>query len=363
MKALVVITGRGLGGDAVIGMNIIKSLESKGFDCELALDSSAPGILFEKNGYSWYKISIPQAGGHAANKITTIKAGLKTIGAVFKCRNLIKKVKADIVVGVIGGGAVVGCLGAKLAKVPAVGVLSTPLDTKVCTKLNTCIVFPEAHMFRQSVIPENVYRSYFPVAPNILKGNKEIGLEKIKEHCRKEKEKNPNAIDFDENKKTILFSSGSTIFEKMAKAVSDYSKLTDKYNIILVGLPLKEEYYDWFDDESMIYLSYIDWIKDLYEIIDLAVLTDDGMMLQEAMVCNLPSIALLRVKYGRYHDMADVFEGAVFEANNDNLSNVIENVMNNLSEVKLKTKDYGEKIINSSENIANIILNEYKKSN
>jgi len=361
MKALVVITGRGLGGDAVIGMNIIKALESKGLDCELALDSSAPGILFERNGYSWHKISIPQAGGHAANKVTTIKAGFKTIKAAFESRRLIKKIKADVVVGVIGGGAVVGCIGAKLAKTPAVGILSTPLDTKVCTKLNTCIVFPEAHMFREKEIPENVYKSYFPVAPNILKGNKEIALEKIKLHSEKEKEKNPNAISFDENKKTILFSSGSTIFEKMARGVADYSKITDKYNIVLVGLPLKEEYYDWFDDEYMIYLGYIDWIKDLYELADLAVLTDDGMMLQEAMVCNLPSIGLLRVKYGRYHNMASVFKGAVFEADNDNLSDVIEEVMSNLDEVKLRTEDYSEKIVNSAENIANIILKECKK--
>lgn len=361
MKALVVVTGRGLGGDAVIGLNIIKALENKGFDCEIALDYNAPGILFEKNGYSWHKISIPQAGGHAANKLTTIKAGFKTIKAAFESRSLIKKLKADVVVGVIGGGAVVGCVGAKLAKTPAVGILSTPLDTKVCTKLNTCIVFPEAHMFRQESVPDNVHKSYFPVSSNILKGNKKEGFEKIKQHCKQVKEKNPKAVDFDESKKTILFSSGSTIFEKMARGVSDYSEINTKYNIVLVGLPLKDEYYDWFDEEKMIYLGYIDWIKDLYEIIDLAVLTDDGMMLQEAMVCHLPSIALLRVKYGRYHNMASVFKGAVFEADNDNLGNVIEEVMKKIDDIKSKTKSYGDKIINSSENIADIILNEAQK--
>ena len=93
----------------------------------------------------------------------------------------------------------------------------------------------------------------------------------------------------------------------MARGVSDYSKLTDKYNIVLVGLPLEDEYYDWVDEEHMIYLGYINWINDLYELIDLAVLTDDGMMLSEAMTCHLPTIALLRVKYGRYHNMAQVF--------------------------------------------------------
>ncbi len=360
MKALVVVTGRGLGGDAVIGLNIIKSLESRGIECEIALDSSAPGILFEKNGYSWHKISIPQAGGHAASKVTTLKAGLKTIKASFQCRSLIKKIKADVVVGAIGGGAVVGCLAAKIAGTPAVGILSTPLDTKVCTKLNKCIVFPEAHMFRENTIPENVKRSYFPVPSNILEGDRNNAIVKIKEHCKNEIEKNPNAVDFDENKKTILFSSGSTIFEKMARGVSDYSNLTDKYNIVLVGLPLEEEYYDWFKPEKMIYLSYIDWLKDLYKIVDLAVLTDDGMMLSEAMMCHIPTIALLRVKYGRYHNMKEVFEGAVFEAENDNLAQTIEEVILKLDEVKAKTIVYGDKIAISEDLIADTIINEIK---
>ena len=38
MKALVVVTGRGLGGDASIAINVIKTLEKHGIDCEIALD-------------------------------------------------------------------------------------------------------------------------------------------------------------------------------------------------------------------------------------------------------------------------------------------------------------------------------------
>ena len=49
MKALIVITGRGLGGDSVIAYNIIEGLEAKGVQCEIALDESAPGLLFKKN--------------------------------------------------------------------------------------------------------------------------------------------------------------------------------------------------------------------------------------------------------------------------------------------------------------------------
>ena len=74
MKALIVITGRGLGGDSVIAYNIIEGLEAKGVQCEIALDESAPGLLFKKKGRTWHKIKIPQAGGHAATKASSVKA-------------------------------------------------------------------------------------------------------------------------------------------------------------------------------------------------------------------------------------------------------------------------------------------------
>ena len=94
MKVLLVVTGRGLGGDAAIALNLIKSFEKKGVNCEIALDESAPGILFKKHGYSWHKISIPQAGGHAATKLSAAKGALKLITATFKARSLIKREKS-----------------------------------------------------------------------------------------------------------------------------------------------------------------------------------------------------------------------------------------------------------------------------
>ena len=195
MKALLVVTGRGLGGDAAIALNLIKTLEKKGVECEIALDESAPGVLFEKNGYSWHKISIPQAGGHAATKLTAAKGALKLITATFKAKSLIKRLDVDFVIGVLGGGAIVGSLGAKLARKKAFSLISTPLDSKVCPKLNQCFAFPEIYYFRQETLPENIDKSFYPLADNIGQGDASIALSELK--------KFPN---FDENKKTIIFS-------------------------------------------------------------------------------------------------------------------------------------------------------------
>lgn len=48
MKALFIVTGRGLGGDSMIALNTIRAFEKRGIQCEVALDSSASWTLFKK---------------------------------------------------------------------------------------------------------------------------------------------------------------------------------------------------------------------------------------------------------------------------------------------------------------------------
>jgi UDP-N-acetylglucosamine--N-acetylmuramyl-(pentapeptide) pyrophosphoryl-undecaprenol N-acetylglucosamine transferase len=359
MKALIVITGRGMGGDAVNALNIIKSLENLEVQCEIALDTNAPGLLFKKNGYLWHKTPIPQAGGHAATKISTIKAGIKTLKAAIETKKLIKKLNVDIVVGVIGGGAVVGCVAAKLSKVPAVGVIDTPLDTKICVKLNTCIVLPEAQLFKEKIIPKNVYKSFFPLTKSIEKGNKQTAINKIKSIDK-------NNI-FDENKPSLLFSSGSSLFEGMVIGLSNYydylsnhDKIND-YNLLLIGNPLEEDYLKKISEKNIINLGYINWVNDLYELVELAILTDDGVMIQESVACKLPAIALTRVKYGRYHNMESIFPGAILESEIDELNNKIDEALKDLDKLKNNAEKYSDELITAGEKIARIIVDIAKK--
>ena len=342
MKALFVVTGRGIGGDAVTALNIAKALSKYGFQCEFALDHTAPGLLFKKNGIEWYKTSIPQAGGHAATKKTLVNAGLKTGKAAIETAKLCRKIRPDVVVGVIGGGAVVGCLAAKLANIPSVGVLITPADAKVCTRITTTIALPESNLFQQDLQNKNIHKAYSPVNPDIIVGERENALKHM-----------PEA--YNENIPTILLSSGSTLFEKMALAASNLVNGRIDANILVVGDPLEEEYTEYFKNSNLIYLGYIDWINDLYKIVDIAVVTDDGMMIHEAMAWGIPVVALLGVKYGRYHNLAAVFKGAVLESELDNLEDVLENAFANMDEMKRKSVKYGEEVLKSSDKIAKII--------
>ena len=348
MKALFVVTGRGIGGDAVTALNIAEALSKYGFKCEFALDHTAPGLLFKKNGIGWYKTSIPQAGGHAATKKTLLNAGLKTGKAAIETARLFRKIRPDVVVGVIGGGAVVGCLAAKLANIPSVGVLITPADAKICTRITTSVALPESNLFQMDLNDKNIHKAYSPVNPEIIIGDMENALKHM-----------PDA--YNKNLPTILLSSGSTLFEKMAIAASNLGDGKIDANIIVVGDPLEEEYMKYFENSNLIYLGYIDWINDLYKIVDLAVVTDDGMMIHEAMAWGIPVVALIGVKYGRYHNLAAVFDGAVLESELENLEVVIKDAFANMDSMKQSALKYGEEVLKSSDKIAKIIYTRAKR--
>ncbi|BDZ70489.1 glycosyltransferase [Methanobacterium petrolearium] len=342
MKALFIVTGRGIGGDAVTALNIAHALSKYGVECEFALDHSAPGLLLKKHDLNWYKISIPQAGGHAATKKTLAKAAVRTSKAAVEAARLIRKVNPDVVVGVIGGGAVVGCLGAKMANTPSVGILITPADAKVCTKITTTVALPESNLFQLDLKDERIHKAFSPVDPEIVVGDENKALVKLPE-------------EFNSSRPTILFSSGSTLFEKMALGASKLGKSGVNANILVVGDPLEEKYREYLKEKNIIYLGYIDWIRDLYKIVDLAVLTDDGMMIQEAIACQLPIIALLGVKYGRYHNLASIFKGAVLESELEDIEKVTEQALTDLGKLKENALKYSEDVLQASDKIASII--------
>lgn len=328
-------------------LNTMRALEKRGVQCEIALDASAHGSLFEKNGYQWHRISVPHAGGHSATKLSALKGGVKLFMATFKARSLIKKLGVDFVVGVLGGGAIVGSLGAKAARKPGFSLISTPLDSKVCPKFNKCYILPELDKFRWENLPDNMEKSFYPLADNMDDGDAQVALEKLKEYS-----------NFDENKKTIVFSSGSSIFKGMIDGINLVADHTDEYNLVLVGLPLDDEYYELIDEDKIIYAGYINWINHLFKFADLTVLTDDGVSLEEAFTNGKPIVALTRVKWGRYQNMAGVFKGAMIESEVSDVCESIDEAFRNYDSLQEKALVYGQQCLNAADDLADRILKE-----
>ncbi|WP_414469071.1 glycosyltransferase [Methanobacterium sp. ACI-7] len=346
MKVLFVVTGRGIGGDAAIALNISKALSNYGVECEFTLNHNSPGLLFKKHGINWHETSIPQAGGHASTIFSRITGGLKTFKAIFEALKLYRKVKPDIVVGSIGGGAIIGCSTARIAGIPSIGVVSTPNDMKVA-RLAPVIALPESPLFNMQIDNPNVHKSYMPINPDVISGSKEIALELMPE-------------EYDPELPTILLSSGSTLFEKMALAAKELRDSKINANIVVIGDPLDEKYCEYLETPGILYLGYIDWVKDLYKLADFVIITDDGVMLHEALACDLPIITLLKVKYGRYHDISKVFEGAIVETELDSLTQTVEMFLENLDDKKGTASKYGAEVLHSSDKIAEIIYKTIK---
>ena len=104
-------------------------MKPRELECEIALwNESAPGLLFKKKGRTWHKIKIPQAGGHAATKASSVKAAFKMLTATFKARSLIKKLEnVSCCPGVIGGRTVPRfCVVPGSPGKPGVSIISTP---------------------------------------------------------------------------------------------------------------------------------------------------------------------------------------------------------------------------------------------
>ncbi len=350
MKLLIFVTGRGTGGDAVTAYNISQALNEQNVETKIVLDPSAPGYYFKKRNVEWLKSPIPAAGGHASSKSRLFKAALKSLKAVFSGSKLIKKEKADGVVGVIGGGVVIGTLSAKLAGVPSVGVVATPTDTKISLKFNPTAILPESPLFNEDIIDTkyDIKKQYSPIKTDVIYGDKEKILSKL-------------PSNYDPNKKSVLFSSGSTLFDDMAKAARKYAEENDDVNIFVIGAPLKEELEEIINHPNIMNLGYINYMADLYDLIDLAIITDDGLTLHETLACEIPVVVVLGVKYGRYHGLSKVFEGAILESNVENISEKVNCALENYEEMYESTKKYSTPIINGSNDLTNFVINHLSK--
>ena len=85
-------------------------------------------------------------------------------------------------------------------------------------------------------------------------------------------------------------------------------------------------------------------------------------MVQESIVCNLPVITLTRVKYGRYHNIASIYEGIVFESEIDAANDIIIDTLNNIDSIKTKMPFYKKEILESNDKISEIVIKTVQNS-
>ena len=158
----------------------------------------------------------------------------------------------------------------------------------------------------------------------------------------------------------MLFSSGSSLFNGMIDGVNLASKCSDKYNLVLVGIPLEEEYLDSIDKSKVIYAGYINWISHLFKYADLAVLTDDGVSLQEAIASKIPIVTLTKIKWGRYQNMAGVYKGAIIESEVSDVCKSIEEAFDNYDSIKSNVLKYSDECLAAGDILADKMIKKIR---
>ena len=110
---------------------------------------------------------------------------------------------------------------------------------------------------------------------------------------------------------------------------------------------MHDEYYDLIDEEKIIYLGYIDWLNHLYDFIDLAVLTDDGVMIEETIACKIPIVTVTKIKWGRYHNIAGIYEGAILESEMEDANETIIRAFENYDSIKNNANKFSDEVLAS----------------
>ena len=92
----------------------------------------------------------------------------------------------------------------------------------------------------------------------------------------------------------------------------------------------------------------------------MCVLSDDGVSIEEALVCHSPIIALTKVKWGRYQNMAGIYEGAIIESEIEDVSKSIKKAFDDYDSLKQNTLIYAQKCSQAGDVLVSKILKELK---
>ena len=119
---------------------------------------------------------------------------------------------------------------------------------------------------------------------------------------------------------------------------------------------MHDEYLELINQDKIIYLGFLDWLNHLYNYIDLAVLTDDGVMIEELLACEVPIVTITKIKWGRYHNMEGIFKGAILEADIENANETILYAFENYDSIKNRADIFAKELLDAKPKLAQKII-------
>ena len=85
-------------------------------------------------------------------------------------------------------------------------------------------------------------------------------------------------------------------------------------------------------------------------------MTDDGVMVEELIACKIPIVTVTKIKWGRYHNIAGIFEGAILESSIEDANDTILEAFENYDSLKSSANNFSEDLLATKYRIAEKII-------
>ena len=79
-------------------------------------------------------------------------------------------------------------------------------------------------------------------------------------------------------------------------------------------------------------------------------------MIEEVLACKVPIVTITKIKWGRYHNIAGIFEGAIMESSMEDANETILSAFENYGSIKDNADSYAEKLLDAKSSLAQKII-------
>lgn len=364
----VIISGGGTGGHIYPAITILKEIVKFDSSCEMLFVGTKNGLeadIIPKEGFNFTTIDV--RGFERRLSFQNIATVIKTAGSVWKCRNIVREFKPDIVIGT--GGYVCGpiLLAASLLGIPTMiqeQNVIPGITNKILARFVSKIAIGYADAAKYFGGTDKVVFTGNPIRSEVLSVSREQGV---------------SALGLDPSKRTILISGGSRGARSINRAMLEVHKRyaghkeiqllhitgSNEYNDIVGSL--QQSGIDFTIVGNISIKPYLYNMPDALAAADLAVFRAGAIGLAELTAKGIPSI-LVPYPYAaenhqefnamvmKRHGAAEVIRDA--ELNGTRLFEMIESLVNNpekLAAMAQASKNLGRP--EAAKTIAQIAIN------
>jgi len=289
----IIMSGGGTGGHIYPAITIIRAIQNEVQDCEVLFIGTQQGLesdIIPKEGFDFCTIDV--RGFERRLSVSNVHTIIKTIGSIWKSRQIIRKFKPDIVIGT--GGYVCGpvLLAASMMNIPTMiqeQNVIPGITNKILSRFVDKIAVGYEAAIKNFTNRDKIFVSGNPIRSEVLSATREEGI---------------TALGLDPAKRTILISGGSRGARSINQAmVQVHQEFAGRLDIQLLHITGENEYngivgnlkqccIDTTKAGNIIIKPYLYNMPQALAVADIAVFRAGAIGLAELTARGIPSILI-----------------------------------------------------------------------